>query len=189
MYKYILLIPFVFFIQSCATPPSIDQLSIQQIVNLTKVTSTEFDSYIKITGVDIGNTMMRGLTLDVEKYYMRSNIGKSDNKLGWHQLYFDIKYTANDWRYYNGADASGGVNLSTTEISKDVIYCSGNMFGACDYREIIGVNLSYSDIENGAKNGFSLRFNTRYSNIFNLVYLPPNYFQGYLVVLDKYIKK
>ena len=189
MNKIFILICCILILQSCASPPPIDQLSTEEIVNLTKVTNTEFDSYIKITGVDIGNTISRGLNLDIEKYYMRSNIGKLDNKLESHQLYFEVKYSSNDWRFYNGANLKGGAIKNTTQISREVLDCSGNIFGSCDYREIVGVNFDYSDLELAAKEGLSVRLNTKYVDFFNYVYLPPNYFQGYLVVLNEYINK
>jgi hypothetical protein len=179
---------FIILVQSCASAPPIDQFTAEQIANLTKVTNTEFDAYIKITGVDIGNTVSRGLTLDVEKYYMRSNIGKNSD-IESHQLYFEVKYSANDWRFYNGVSFTGGITKATTEISQEVIYCSGNIFGSCDYKEIVGVGFSYSDLLLGSKRGINLRLNTKYTNLFNYVYLPPNYFQGYLLVLNKYLNK
>lgn len=187
MYR-IFWISFLILIQSCASAPPIDQFTAEQIANLTKVTNTEFDAYIKITGVDIGNTVSRGLTLDVEKYYMRSNIGKN-TKLESHQLYFEVKYSANDWRFYDGANLKGGKAKATTKISQEVIYCSGNMFGSCDYKEIVGVNFSYSELLIGAEQGIEIRLNTKYTDLFNYVYLPPNYFQGYLLVLKKYLNK
>jgi hypothetical protein len=179
---------FIILVQSCASAPPIDQLTPEQIANLTKVTNTEFDAYIKITGVDIGNTVSRGLTLDAEIYYMRSNIGKNSD-IESHQLYFEVKYSANDWRFYNGVNLTGGIPKATTEISREVLYCSGNMFGSCDYKEIVGVSFSYSELLLGSKQGINLRFNTKYTDLFNYVYLPPNYFQGYLLVLNKYLNK
>jgi hypothetical protein len=187
--KKCILICFILLVQSCASPPPIDQFSIEKIISLTKVNNSKFEAYIKITGVDIGNTVARGLTIDVEKYYIRSNLGKLDNQFDSHQLYFEIKYSSNDWRFYNGANIKGGVAKKTTQITREVMYCSGNLFGACDYQEIIGVNFNYSDLKLGAQEGISVRLNTRYADLFSYVYLPPNYFQGYLVVLNKYSNK
>ncbi|WP_426359276.1 hypothetical protein ACPUVO_03265 [Pseudocolwellia sp. HL-MZ19] len=150
------LILFFILFQSCATAPPIDQLSIKQIADLTQVTNTEFDSHIEIVGVDVGNTVTRGLTLDVEKFYIRSNINKR-NKLALHQLYFEVKYSANDWRFYDGANLKCGEIKSIFKISQEVLSCSGNMFTSCDYKEIIGIDLSYSELVLAAEQSFSVR--------------------------------
>ncbi len=84
MYKNILLICVGLLVQACASSPSIDRFSPEQIASLTKVTNTEFDSHIKIVGVDIDNTITRGLNLDKEKYFMRSNIKKTDSQIDSH---------------------------------------------------------------------------------------------------------
>ncbi|WDE10402.1 hypothetical protein [Thalassomonas haliotis] len=186
MYKNILLICACLLVQACASAPPIDQFSPEQIASLTKVTNTEFDSHIKVVGVDIGNTVTRGLNLDIEKYFMRSDIGKFDSLIESHQLYFEVKYTANDWRFYDGANLKGGVPINTTQISREVVHCSGNMFGACNYREVVGITFSYSDLMLASKEGVSVRFNTRYTDVFSYAYLPPNYFQGYLNVINKH---
>lgn len=165
----------------CATAPHISTFTPEDLASRVKITSTEFDTHIKLVGLSVGNTISRGLLPETEKYCIRSWLGKGDDHYERHQLYYAVSYYG-DWRFYRGANFKDGKTVNTVQISRDVLHCSSHI--GCNLSEAVGVPLTRDDIEKGAVNGLTIRINTRYTNLFSYVTLPANYFQGYLIALE-----
>ncbi|MGX5913454.1 hypothetical protein ACR0ST_01790 [Aliidiomarina sp. Khilg15.8] len=148
-------------------------------MNNMQVTSSDFDADVSIKGTVIGNSVTRGLTLDVENYYIRTSIDKESGAAS-HTVVIQVDYNM-DWRYYDTISFKGGETRKVRVIDREVKACTSNMFSGCSFKEIVATSFTTQELQAAAQQeGLIFRLNSRYANIFTVVHFPPNYLRAQL---------
>lgn len=164
---------------ACSSAPPVDQLSQEQLQNNMQVKTSDFDADVTIEGTVIGNTVSRGLTLDIENYSIKTLVNKKTGVIS-HHVVIKIDYNM-DWRYYDSISFKGGDSRQVNVIQRDVKACSGNMFSGCSFTETVSTSFTTEEVRQAMKNeGLLFRLNSRYNNIFTVVHFPPNYLEAQL---------
>ena len=172
----------VVFLTGCASFPKTPETT-SDFANRVQVSDSKFDSNIKFSGHTMSSDFLNGSVLcpyDWERYFLRGWKNKKNRNLT-HQLYFSIDYYDGDWRHYNSASFDNGEQADITRIDQDVSCGSGGGICGCRYTEQVGLDLSDQFLKSKAKEGFTIRFNSKDSTN-NFVNITPNYISGYLSV-------
>lgn len=107
-------------------------------------------------------------------------IGGTDPEEMLHQVY--IRATARDWRYIQNIDVEGGETSMFVKIDSDVARCG--TYG-CQIREAVGAMVSWDYLRSRLNTGFSARAGAQQGSDV-VVFLGPNYIEGYLQAIRGY---
>jgi hypothetical protein len=164
---------------------AIEAVSVNQYAENVKVTDGDFE--IKFEGSEISKSKKVGM-LDEYEYQDYFIKGLKDKKTGLiqHQLYLKIKYTWSQRKNYSSASfcdkwqgCENADKLDITLISSSASSCTTN---ACDYSEIMELNLSDDYLRSKMVDGFSVSFNSKKST--NEITIASDYLKGYLKVAN-----
>lgn len=97
-----------------------------------------------------------------------------------HQVY--LTASAGDWRFINQLKVEDGETHAFTRINSDVGWCSA--YG-CRNTETVGALVSWDYLKTRINRGFSVRGGARQGSDV-VVFLAPNYIQGYLQAIRGY---
>lgn len=150
--------------------------SAADVTAATRVTDSEFD--LNRTYVSPAVTMRD--SAEGLKYFDRQTVvlrGFKDKKTGvlTHQVYIEMTYFGQGWRFYNSVSLPGIGARPVTLISRKVDSCSGH---ACNYREILGIDMTTEALLSD-KDGLRLRMNSA-NGEGDVIALPRQYIEGYL---------
>jgi hypothetical protein len=123
----------------CASAPP------KSVAERIEVKDSQFDAVRTI----VGPTMHSAGT----NFRLRAFKPKAGGETRW-QLYADITWMGDGWRFYNSASFEDGMQASATRISTDVT-CGRSL---CTYQEIVGVIVPAERIK---PQPFSVRINSR----------------------------
>lgn len=99
---------------------------------------------------------------------------KRDNGPIGYQVYLRHRYVG-EWRFYDVAFDSNGVQLELVKISQKVLSCSG---GRCSHEEDVALNVSREYLERASKDGINVQLSGR--NGAQVFTIPHGYVEGFL---------
>jgi len=139
-----------------------------------KVEKTSFDSHTKLSGKKGSLNVFGEGSLT---WFLRSWVAEGSKPE--HQLYVDIRYSGDNWRFYHRAQSTDAQSVKVTRIDSDV-NCSASSYGVnCYYYETVGINLTHDFLLSKKKRGFTIRLLSKKGNSF-IIKVPANYTQGYV---------
>ena len=165
----------------------IEAANVAQYANNVKVIDGDFE--IKFEGSEVSKSKKVGI-LDQYEYQDYFIKGLKDKKTGLiqHQLYSSLKYTWKKRRNFSSASfcdkwqgCENEEQVDITLISSSASSCSPS---ACDYTEIVELNLSDDFLRGSEEEGFSISFNSTegFSKTISKITIPSDYLKGYLTV-------
>jgi hypothetical protein len=95
---------------------------------------------------------------------IRSFVGKKTGRVT-HQLYVQISYAGEGWRFYEIAADDAATPLAVTKIASSVEDCSQ---GICTYSETVGVDLDDGVLKSRIGNTYDLKFSAKSGDSFIL---------------------
>ena len=154
-----------------------------KIYKYTKITGSDFDKYISVTGPD-PNYMASGifgalLSTESVGWNLRSWVypsGKSN-----HQLFVSKNYR-DKWRFYNVAKFRRGGKAEFASINTEVTGCDGSQYGQeCDKQETFGATIPLSMLLNAFKTGqgIDVQFQAKSGDTLTQE-VPAHYIQAYV---------
>lgn len=175
-------------LNGCASLPPVDEMTEEQLRSNVAVSTSKFDSDIKLTGTVIANNSNGQSLISNETYYIASRVDKSDLTAR-HDIVIDLTYNQ-DWRYYQSISFEGGATRSVNVINREVQECTGNMFIGCIFNELVSVRFNRNELEEAADGeGLTFRLNSRFSNVFSIIHFPASYLKVQLQAVDTAIKE
>lgn len=173
--KVILIFFTTVILTSCINEPRMfgkaaSTVSVAEIRDATTVEKTVFDSKAKIRGE---SSRMYVWAEGGLEWLLRSWV--EEGAVPSHQLYVDIDYTGEGWRFYRTAETTEAQSVQLTDINSDVS-CSLN---GCHYYETVGVNISHDFLLSRRDTGFTIRLSSKSGHSF-VVTIPGNYTKGYI---------
>lgn len=149
-----------------------------EIANLVKIESSEFDDKATIVGPKIQTTHSEGLlSIYHNDFRLRGWKSKNSNQPTSFQLYIQVEYVRGSWAFFQSASFVGGKTVDLTKIKRDVSSCSSG--SGCIYSEIVGLEVKVPFLEKQKSSGFRVRLNSK-SGATTVLEVPANYIQGYL---------
>lgn len=124
-------------VTGCTTAPSVDPYNQDQIEANISVRHDQFKGQTWVTGpkTTIGHMFKN------HSWFLRGL--KRGGRPILTQVYFSIRYSAYEWRFYQGAAANGTL-FEVTKIAQRVSACSG---GSCTYTEDLGIAVNIEQLE------------------------------------------
>jgi len=164
---------------------ALDEVSITKYAQSVKVLDS--DSETKFEGFKMSETLTIGLLekSDYQDYFLK---GVKDKKtdLIQHQLHLVLKYTWKKRKNYSSASfcdkwrsCENEDLLDITLISSSASNCSPS---ACDYTEVIELNLTDDFLKSSMDDGFSVSFISKKST--NKITIASDYLKGYLKIAN-----
>jgi len=161
----------------------IDAVNISIYAESVKVLNS--DSEVKFEGLQMSESKRVGMLdeYDYQDYFLKGLKNKNTGLIQ-HQLYLKIKYTWSQRKNYSSASfcdkwqgCENADKLDITLISSSASSCTTY---ACNYTEIMELNLSNDFLKNNINDGFSVSFNSKKSK--NEITIASDYLKGYLKV-------
>jgi len=161
----------------------IDALNISKYAESVKVLNS--DSEVKFEGLQMSESKRVGMLdeYDYQDYFLKGLKNKNTGLIQ-HQLYLKLKYTWSQRKNYSSASfcdkwqgCENADKLDITLISSSASSCTTY---ACNYTEIMELNLSNDFLKNNINDGFSVSFNSKKSK--NEITIASDYLKGYLKV-------
>ena len=162
---------------------ALDEVSISKYAESVKVLNS--DSEVKFEGLQMSESKRVGMLdeYDYQDYFLKGLKNKNTGLIQ-HQLYLKIKYTWSQRKNYSSASfcdkwqgCENADKLDITLISSSASSCTTY---ACNYTEIMELNLSNDFLKNNINDGFSVSFNSKKSK--NEITIASDYLKGYLKV-------
>ena len=171
----VLLISTALGLSACANnDKKIGSWEVNDVYQSTTVTPSPATGGKSFLGPSI-NTMGEANTY--EMFNLRtaeSQQGMKTYELQVHLTYF------NQVRDYNSANLIDGPVSSFKVISKEAGLCESR---GCIFKELLSIRVTDAFLKQNMKNGFELKIGSK-SGITTVVYIPPQYIQGYLKAVD-----
>ena len=166
---------------------ALEAVNVNQYAENVKVTDGDFE--IKFEGSEISKSKKVGM-LDEYEYQDYFIKGLKDKKTGLiqHQLYATLKYTWKKRRNFSSASFcdkwQGCENEEQVDINLISSSASSCTPSACEYSEIVELNLSDDFLKDNKEEGFSISFNSTegYTKATSKITIPFDYLKGYLAV-------
>ena len=161
----------------------IDALNISKYAESVKVLNS--DSEVKFEGLQMSESKRVGMLdeYDYQDYFLKGLKNKNTGLIQ-HQLYLKLKYTWSQRKNYSSASfcdkwqgCENADKLDITLISSSASSCTTN---ACDYSEIMELNLSDDFLRSRMADGFSVSFNSKKST--TEITIASDYLRGYLKI-------
>ena len=165
----------------------LEAVNVTQYAENVKVIDGDFE--IKFEGSEISKSKKVGM-LDEYEYQDYFIKGLKDKKTGLiqHQLYATLKYTWKKRRNFSSASFcdkwQGCENEEQVDINLISSSASSCTPSACEYSEIVELNLSDDFLKDNKEEGFSISFNSTegYTKATSKITIPFDYLKGYLAV-------
>ena len=165
----------------------LEAVNVAQYAENVKVIDGDFE--IKFEGSEISKSKKVGM-LDEYEYQDYFIKGLKDKKTGLiqHQLYATLKYTWKKRRNFSSASFcdkwQGCENEEQVDINLISSSASSCTPSACEYSEIVELNLSDDFLKDNKEEGFSISFNSTegYTKATSKITIPFDYLKGYLAV-------
>jgi len=163
----------------------IDAVNILKYAESVKVLNG--DSEVKFEGLQMSETKRTGMLdeFDYQDYFLKGFKDKNTGLIQ-HQLYLELKYTWKKRKNYSSASfcdkwqgCKNEAKVDITLISSSASNCSSL---ACDYTEIMELNLSDDFLRSSIEDGFSVSFNSKKST--NEIIITSDYLKGYLKIAN-----
>ena len=166
---------------------AIEAVNVNQYAENVKVSDGDFE--IKFDGSEISKSKKVGM-LDEYEYQDYFLKGLKDKKTGLiqHQIHAALKYTWKKRRNFSSASFCDKWQGCENEEQVDITLISSSASGctpsACEYSEIVELNLSDDFLKDNKEEGFSINFNSTegYSKATSKITIPSDYLKGYLLV-------
>ena len=162
---------------------ALDEVSISKYAESVKVLTS--DSEVKFEGLQMSESKRVGMLdeYDYQDYFLKGLKNKNTGLIQ-HQLYLKIKYTWSQRKNYSSASlcdkwqgCENADKLDITLISSSASSCTTY---ACDYSEIMELNLSDDFLRSRMADGFSVSFNSKKST--TEITIASDYLRGYLKI-------
>lgn len=174
MYRLALLITIALGLSACAhNDKKISSWEVNDVYQSTTITPnpTGGKTYI---GPSI-NTMDESNTYEI--FNLRS--AESQQGVKTYELQVHLTYF-NQVRDYNSATLMNGPVSSFKVISKEAGLCESR---GCMFKELLSIKVTDAFLKQNLKSGFELKIGSK-AGITTVVFIPPQYIQGYLKAVD-----
>lgn len=83
-----------------------------------------------------------------------------------HQLYWNLMYSDQAWRFYSRSNDDSARSLRTVEINRNVVTCAGSRYRGCTYSETMGAELDEGVLRAAGRAGrnYCVKFYARSGN-------------------------
>ena len=161
----------------------IEEIPAKEIANTTVLKDTEFDADFIFNAPVITQSGFNGVTTDYTKYYLRGRRSKKTDKIT-HALHITVRY-AGERRYYQTASFEGGEERKLKVIFRRKHQCiSNDLLGKiCQYSETLVLPIDHDLVAQKLNFGIRIRLNAR-TEYEEVLSIPPNYIQGYMMRLS-----
>lgn len=152
---------------ACIAPaPRLDVNNPQIVANAINVKYDEFKKMTTYTGPNISSIYGNQLFIRSWKTDLTGSTA--------YQIYVQDHYSG-DWRFYNSANDSNGIELDTKLLAREVGYCS--QYG-CSKDETLGLKISREYLEKNQETGIRFKVSGKAGEA--VFFIPAGYIKGFL---------
>ena len=120
-------------------------------------------------------------TMDQANTYEMFNLRSAESQQGAKSYELQVHLTYfKQVRDYDSANLINGPANSFKVISKEAGLCESR---GCMFKELLSIKVTDAFLKQNMKNGFEIRFGSK-AGVTTVVYIPPQYIQGYLKAVD-----
>jgi hypothetical protein len=120
-------------------------------------------------------------TMDESNTYEMFNLRTAETQQGTKTYELQVHLTYfNQVREYNSANLINGPSNSFKVISKEAGLCESR---GCMFKELLSIKVTDAFLKQNLKNGFEIKLGSK-AGITTVVFVPPQYIQGYLKAVD-----